>query len=760
MKKSLLFFVLIVAVLLFTVAVSATGAGVTQTAAEKEGFVTDGLVSYYSGSGNNGKTIWEDLEGDNDITGLTVNDTNYFKDSGFVVNNTQQVLPAELIDVIGGTNEFTVEIRLSDFEHTSGVADILGFNNQAFYLFFGNGATTLTLKTFPQSYTGDWGYRVDVENMSSELQDASLLTVTFKVGENKSDIIVYHNGVLVGSVATRAEYAEPLQSATTLSFGKNFSAVYESMRFYNRALTAEEVQQNFEAECIAFDGAVSTDGFAIRFTDYNGLRGIFSFDKSKDAKFALQGYELIEYGAIAVPEAKYNGITINTTTYELESNGKKIAVWSNGEFVGNTLEGRPENKGDDLVTYGLAVTNYKANHKDDVYFCAYSIYKDPDGNIVVTVKDYGVEGQNAHNLYQFTLDMYINGAINSSNTDDAAVWNTLLAGAVTLTESDYTAGESGTKKADGTYYTGDFLFAEIPVILQKEISEKIKLTLVEDTNNGSWVAIYRGEGEIVQTYSYGRLGQLISHLATGTVSPSPKLTPDSEKKINTVIYDHGITKIGAYALYHQDGVNTVVYPEGATFGDSAFYQVVNLNTVYKAKAEGKQDNKVNLIDLSGSTITNTAHMLRNVAFGSYSTTVKLKMPSTITAIGANFAYYDNTYSRYLIKLWTDATSEPEDGVIDLTGATSLTTIGDAAFGANFSQISILMLPDSCTNISASAFTGKSATYYPAQIRTATKISEIAAYCETNGIEYLNLSGEPHGDSLSLGDVEVTPDKVY
>ncbi len=738
MKKSLLFFVLIVAVLLFTVAVSATGAGVTQTAAEKEGFVTDGLVSYYSGSGNNGKTIWEDLEGDNDITGLTVNDTNYFKDSGFVVNNTQQVLPEELIGLIGGTDEFTVEIRLSDFEHTSGLAEIMAFDNQAFYLFFGDGATTLTLKTFAQSYTSNWGSgRVNVENMSSELQDASLLTVTFKVGENKSDIIVYHNGVLVGSVATDAQYAEPLQSATTLSFGKNFSAVYESMRFYNRALTAEEVQQNFEAECIAFDGAVSTDGFAIRFTDYNGLRGIFSFDKSKDAKFALQGYELIEYGAIAVPEAKYNGITINTTTYELESNGKKIAVWSNGEFVGNTLEGRPENKGDDLVTYGLAVTNYKANHKDDVYFCAYSIYKDPDGNIVVTVKDYGVEGQNAHNLYQFTLDMYINGAINSSNTDDAAVWNTLLAGAVTLTESDYTAGESGTKKADGTYYTGDFLFAEIPVILQKEISEKIKLTLVEDTNNGSWVAIYRGEGEIVQTYNVGRLGQLINEITVGTISPNPKLTLASEMKINTIIFDHGITKIGAYAVYHQQGVNTIVYPKGVSFGDATFSHAYNLSTVYEAKATGyMQENEIGLLDFSTVSSVNTASLLFNVRGAK-----KLHLPATLegATIGTRMFYDDYGKNREsLTKVWCGDTAEPENGVIDLTGS-NITSIGKEAF-TYLSSLNTLIIPDSCVSIGATAFTPYENYTSITTVKQAAKNDTILDYCTANNFTYTNLDG--------------------
>ena len=482
---------------------------------------------------------------------------------------------------------------------------------------------------------------------------------------------------------------------------------------------------------------ISMDGYAVRLEDYNGLRGFFSFDMNYSDKLEDElDYKLVEFGAIALPEEAYiaNGkkAVIDPDTLELTTKGHKAAIWSGGKYVNRILEEK-----DGIVSYCLAVVNFESQIKENLYFCAYSVYKDPNGETVIDYADYEDFSHRLINLYQTTLDMYINGAINSSNTDDAAVWNTLLTGAVTLTESDYTAGESGTKKEDGSYYTGDFLFAEIPVIIQQKISSDINVTLVEDIKNDSWIAIYRGEGEIVQTYNNGRLGQLISEIKAGTVSPSPMLTPDSEKKINTVIYDHGITKIGTYALYHQEGVNTVVYPKGVSFGDTAFSYAYNLNTVYEAKATGyKQENKIGLLDFSTVSSVNTAFFFRNVRAG-----VKLHLPATLegATIGTQMFYDDWARKRtFLTKVWCGDTAEPANGVIDLTGA-NITSIGDKAFTC-FSSLKTLILPDSCLSIGESAFTPYTDCTSITTVKQATKNDTILAYCTTNNITYTNLDG--------------------
>ena len=92
-----------------------------------DGYVTEGLVSFYSGTHNtrNGhdksSKVWEDLVGTNDMT-LT---GGYFTDEGYYSNASYSMLPSGAASVLKG-NAFTMEMYVSDFEPLGTVNDETG----------------------------------------------------------------------------------------------------------------------------------------------------------------------------------------------------------------------------------------------------------------------------------------------------------------------------------------------------------------------------------------------------------------------------------------------------------------------------------------------------------------------------------------------------------------------------------------------------------------------------------------------------------
>ena len=83
-------------------------------------YVTNGLVSWYSGTQNtrNGLSTdadtWEDLVGNNDMT-VEKNDRNYFTKTGYHLDTARNLFPQGIVDVING-QEFTVEVLFDEFQ--------------------------------------------------------------------------------------------------------------------------------------------------------------------------------------------------------------------------------------------------------------------------------------------------------------------------------------------------------------------------------------------------------------------------------------------------------------------------------------------------------------------------------------------------------------------------------------------------------------------------------------------------------------------
>ncbi|MBQ8216105.1 MAG: hypothetical protein IJZ33_07575, partial [Clostridia bacterium] len=212
--------------------------------------VQDDLVSWYDGDDYEG-TTWTDKKGDNDITDC-VDGT--FKDGAYVLDKAQQALPNALYDVIRG-DEFTVELNLGAFNTypDTGYATWMCNNSGttaekvSFYIQLNKGS----MDTFKAKTSGiGSSARPAFDNATETLQNATL-TITFKAGEKTN---VYVNGVLTASATSPAANANAdVGSNPKFILGNagsnNWSnTAFEGMRFYSRALTADEVKNNADVD--------------------------------------------------------------------------------------------------------------------------------------------------------------------------------------------------------------------------------------------------------------------------------------------------------------------------------------------------------------------------------------------------------------------------------------------------------------------------------------------------------------------------------
>ncbi len=220
-------------------------------------YVADGLVSVFQGGEAGNK--WMDLVGGNNVD-LVVDDKNFIAADGLHLDSTIQNLPAALLDVVNG-NEFTVEMKLGDFTTIgANFATIMNSANDRFALF-----VRMTNGELEFKFAGNpGGERIKIADGAAKIANA-LVTVTYKVG---GEARIYINGQLAGAMpAPNAMGADNLYIGHTDA--KAFATVFQSLRFYNRELTADEVVANATVDgkyqapvANPFEGWI-TDGWTI-----------------------------------------------------------------------------------------------------------------------------------------------------------------------------------------------------------------------------------------------------------------------------------------------------------------------------------------------------------------------------------------------------------------------------------------------------------------------------------------------------------------
>lgn len=280
-------------------------------------YVEEGLVSLYSGLSNtrNGydasATAWADLVGENDIP-VTANENNYFTPEGFHNDTKQYYFPQAIVDLINGQS-FTVEMYLGDIlSKGTGYNTFLNSKNDNFSLYREVGADTLYLKAAGNTK----GERANAGEGLSLFED-SLVTVTYEVG---GKAIIYSNGVQV------AEASSPkAMGADNFFFGhedkaKNYETIYRSLRFYDRALSAEEVKQNATADGVVKADRPISPGYVTIAQPATNISGDIALVRRVDTAQELTEIMNAEVKPTAVI------LTINKELTILSYNGKAMAT--------------------------------------------------------------------------------------------------------------------------------------------------------------------------------------------------------------------------------------------------------------------------------------------------------------------------------------------------------------------------------------------------------------------------------------------------
>lgn len=209
-------------------------------------YVTDGLVALFEGHYNTARgqkmdtEVWEDLSGNKNDIDFELDDTAEWTEKGLAISAARIEFPIELFDLIN-SEEFTVEYSVDDLVVTGAdFATLLNvLPNDQFALFIRNSNGAIEFKTSPTNA------RPQKAGAGISSVNNKTIAVTFKLGEQ---ICLYSDGELISSVDAKAT----LDASSTFFFGhndpkKSYDATVRSIRFYDRALSAEELAANAAA---------------------------------------------------------------------------------------------------------------------------------------------------------------------------------------------------------------------------------------------------------------------------------------------------------------------------------------------------------------------------------------------------------------------------------------------------------------------------------------------------------------------------------
>lgn len=542
----------------------------------------------------------------------------------------------------------------------------------------------------------------------------------------------------------------------------------------------------------AASAGITMEGYSIRYSGYNGLRGIFKFDKSFVEENASEGFTLVEYGAIVASDANKEtyGMTLTENNGEFSTANSAVvkkAVYRNGKFVNNYLSST-----DDYVSFAVAIVKYASNYQSKVSMVGYTVWKDSRGNYTVKYAECENDDFKSTSIYDVTLGMYKDGFVNAEEDKDGVIWGVLSACAATLTEgTDYRAGD---RDMNGTAFGSNYQFKNLPIYSVSRGSKvnssssgikftewqngSFTYTLLPDGDN--YVAVIRGTGALPGKDSYdsynipeGMLstrfnsrgaadtslaylyddttGEIVGYVGSNNSTkyvlgsdsdtlttsahrrqPSPTLTSACSKKINTVIFDHGVTNISDSMFYKNTGVKTVIYSDTVTYiGHRSFESATNLTTfspVNKPTAENPSPSKPvkNLIDLSGIT-GGFARVSFNGAFRSTAVQIILPQGGNVTGSTAS----DNPYAMLSRGMFQDCTAITAistsketltEGVADLRGITYIPE-GTGSGSISSKKITKIYLDDALTTLGKNSFINTPKTFY-----TASENSVVSSFC--------------------------------
>lgn len=531
---------------------------------------------------------------------------------------------------------------------------------------------------------------------------------------------------------------------------------------------------------VSMENGIKMEGFSIRTKGYNGLRGIFSFDKSAITKNTVNGLTLVEYGTILASKANMDtygsALTFDGTNYVTANHSViKKAIWNGGDFVGAYLSDNAQE-----TMFAISVINYTDNYDTDVVMIGYSIWQNADGNSYIKYVDCENDEFDSTSIYKVTLGMYKDGVVNAEDDPDDVIWDVLEACAATFTAGvDFRADD---RDLEGNAFGTTMKMANLPVYETNSTfvstgaywKDKLELRGATYTRKGdltytilpdgdSYVAVIRGNGEMPMCDIYGTRGvsQLDFRYATNTmrISYTHNTTSllyneageqvgyvDENGKYMTLGYDYDTNPemlLNSSEVHRRqptptllsgvcDVLNTVILDDGITNISTSFFMNGNVDTVIYADTVKSLGVNAFVLNQGFSTLSPKGvkpteglidlsgfTQLGGYGFNEIGGAQKVLLPKGVDIPDSLFAS-----GRGWINFTAISTDRNTliDGVADLRGITS---IASRAFDSP--NITKIYFDDSIKTLATDAFPTHSLTVYT----SASNVDAVKAFADAN-----------------------------
>ncbi len=223
-------------------------------AASAPDIVHDGLVAWYDGANNsNGEqnyetTVWRDLSGNGHHIPMRLNETNYWTDNAFHIDASSYYFPDAITDVVN-SDTYTIEFVAGNLSYaaTNWITLMCSDNDElSVFIRVPNGSDTDT--NFEYKYNDKNDDRPMIDK-GAETVNNTTIAITFDLSNPAAgECIVYIDGVAMGQGIPAVT-----NIADSVTFGhenpqRAWSGDIYGFRFYDRALSPEEVMANADAD--------------------------------------------------------------------------------------------------------------------------------------------------------------------------------------------------------------------------------------------------------------------------------------------------------------------------------------------------------------------------------------------------------------------------------------------------------------------------------------------------------------------------------
>ncbi len=501
-------------------------------------YVSDGLVSMYQGDKDQADW-WVDVIGTNDVL-LNIKDGTYLSEAGLHLSCNAQYFPQGIVDIMS-SNAFTVELVLDDYVGCADPKDyntlLSNSNPEQFSLFYQYSPDYISFKCCGLPGGAGGGSRPTTPAGAYAILAAEAgVTLTATLDVETGKVALYINGELASEKDGAKAMAMTNFILGSTEANKYWKAMVKNVRFYDRALTADEIAQNYIVDTAPEAGSTVTipefntyasAGIANEYVVTGTITEIVNASYGNMYITDAEGNKLYIYGMYANADMVFNygcmnpkpvvGDTITVigagTTYKDAPQMKNAILLKIGEndyaldlpafdatIEFTDVENRTEFSADKQVwtMNGITLSNTDSKDLKETYYNPIRLYSDSNVTISYTgMKELYIYCQTEYNA-EALAGIAIDGATVTADGCIVKIAFKQVTDSVSFTmPAQVRVAYIGVNEIDSLYNSlGDHYY----ILDETGYAALYEVTITKD--NGIGTITLTGEGDLAGTYNW------------------------------------------------------------------------------------------------------------------------------------------------------------------------------------------------------------------------------------------------------------------